>query len=255
MRPMRLPGRLMRRHVYGRRSLAPVFELLRARALAGLYHGGDTFAETGELGVLDGLAAAVAGRHALVVDAGASTGAYAAEVLRRLPDVDLHCFEPSAAARALFAGRIDDGRVELHPYALGSAAKQAVLYAEAPASPLASLARRDASAAEEPVEVVRLDDFCDRRGVGRIDFLKVDAEGHDLDVIAGAGRMLDRIELIQFEFGEANLDSRTFLRDFFALLAPRFDLSRVCRDGVVPLGAYEPRYEVFVGANYLARRR
>jgi hypothetical protein len=126
-------------------------------------------------------------------------------------------------------------------------------------SGLASLHARDltehhlAMTATEDVPVTTVDDYCAEHDIGRIDFLKVDAEGHDLAVLKGARGAIDegRVRLIQFEFGGANIDSRTYLRDFVRLLTPRYKLHRLMVDGVEPVD-YTEAEEVFVTANYLA---
>jgi hypothetical protein len=108
------------------------------------------------------------------------------------------------------------------------------------------------------VELRTLDDFCAERGIGRIDLLKIDVEGHELRVLEGARGLLeaDAIGFIQFEFNATNIDSRSFFRDFYELLSPRYRLSRIVRDGLYPIGAYSPRHELFVGpVNYLAEHR
>lgn len=236
----------MRRHVYGRRSLVPVFEYLRSRAIAGLYPGGDTYEATGELFVLDLVARRCDGR-AVVLDVGANRGDYASLVLDRIPAVELHSFEPSEAAREAYRARVGD-RARLHAFALGEIPGAAELHSAAPGDPTASL---HGSGTGTPVEVRRLDDL----GFDHVDLLKVDVEGHELAVLKGAEQTLDRTKAVQFEFGVANVESRTFFRDFFDLLSPAFDLHRLVRDGLVPLPRYEARYEVFTGANYLALRR
>jgi hypothetical protein len=104
------------------------------------------------------------------------------------------------------------------------------------------------------VELRRLDAVASELGLDKVDFLKIDAEGHDFAVLTGAGTLLDQISAVQFEFSDANIAARTFLHDFYGLLHD-FDLFRVARDGLVPLGPYRPTLEVFVGSNYLALRR
>jgi hypothetical protein len=106
------------------------------------------------------------------------------------------------------------------------------------------------------VNVRRLDLFCVEQDIPRIDFLKLDVEGLELDVLRGAGHMLgSAIDSIQFEFGGTDIDSRVFLRDFFYLLAPAYDIFRIVHNGVVALPRYKEQFEIFMYANYLAVRR
>jgi hypothetical protein len=87
--------------------------------------------------------------------------------------------------------------------------------------------------------------------------LKIDVEGHELNVLKGAAELLSsrRINFIQFEFGEADIDSRTYLRDFFDLLSDNYDFFRIVPHGLRPIGAYSSAHEVFATINYLAALR
>ena len=50
-----------------------------------------------------------------------------------------------------------------------------------------------------------------------IDLLKLDVEGHELEVLRGGVRMFAqrRVKMVSFEFGGCNIDSRTYFRDFY----------------------------------------
>jgi hypothetical protein len=82
-------------------------------------------------------------------------------------------------------------------------------------------------------------------------------EGHELAVLKGAHRMIDRnaIEIIQFEFGGTSLDSRSYFKDFFQLLSPKYRIYRILPRGLRELKAYSEKLEIFQSANYLAIRR
>lgn len=69
----------------------------------------------------------------------------------------------------------------------------------------------------EQVQIETLDSYCETRRVSRIDLLKLDAEGHELEILQGASSLLEQraIRLVSFEFGGCNIDSRTFVQDFF----------------------------------------
>jgi hypothetical protein len=80
-------------------------------------------------------------------------------------------------------------------------------------------------AEQQRAEVVRLDTldaYCQRVGVQVIDLMKVDVEGHELEVFKGAAGMLaqGKIKRIQFEYGGCNIDSRVLLKDLFDFFAP-----------------------------------
>ena len=62
-----------------------------------------------------------------------------------------------------------------------------------------------------------------------------------------------RIKAIQFEFGGANINSRSFMRDFFDLLTPQYTVHRVLQHGLYPILRYGETLEIFKRAtNYLA---
>ena len=57
---------------------------------------------------------------------------------------------------------------------------------------------------EELVNTITIDDYCIRNGIERIDYLKVDVEGAEINVMQGCTDLLDRksIRYIQFEVSE-----------------------------------------------------
>jgi FkbM family methyltransferase len=59
----------------------------------------------------------------------------------------------------------------------------------------------DHLAQTETVRLETLDDYCDRSKITHINLLKIDTEGHDLDVLAGSDALLSRhaIDLIRVE--------------------------------------------------------
>jgi len=108
------------------------------------------------------------------------------------------------------------------------------------------------------VELTTVDAYCAAEGITRIDFLKVDVEGHDLFVLKGAQHMLGeaRIQALQFEFCELNITSRATFFDFWNLLKDRYDLYRMCVDGEYRIERYDPLlHEIYYPVNFLARRK
>jgi hypothetical protein len=106
-------------------------------------------------------------------------------------------------------------------------------------------------------DVIVGDSFCEEHGIERIDFLKIDTEGLDLRVLRGFDRMLGSgaVEVVQFEYGLANIVSRALLVDFHAFLGGHgFAVGKIWPTDV-EFRAYDPRSdEDFRGPNYLAVR-
>jgi hypothetical protein len=62
----------------------------------------------------------------------------------------------------------------------------------------------------------------------------------------------EAIDYIRFEFGPPQINARSFFRDLFKLLAPRY---RILRVGLTPIDTYHEIREVFRTTNYLAVAR
>ncbi len=67
-----------------------------------------------------------------------------------------------------------------------------------------------------------LDWYCEDKGITKIDFLKIDAEGYDYKILLGAKKILKNTEFLQVEWGEAarlvNLLEKDF--DLFLMMEP-----------------------------------
>jgi FkbM family methyltransferase len=202
----------------------------------------------------------------VLFDVGGHIGDYTDAFLQAHPGGRAYVFEPSASHFDILQNRMT-GRtdVTLNKCALGRARAELPLYKDSDVSGLASLTQRRldhigiAMAKVEQVQVKTLDDVCDELGVTHIDLLKIDVEGHEMDVLRGSVRMFaaNRIDCVQFEFGGCNLDTKTSLQDFFYFFEPfGFNISIVQPSGhIQPLGRYDEFFEHYRTTNYLARRQ
>src|SRR5208283_2752517 len=82
--------------------------------------------------------------------------------------------------------------------------------------------------ATERVEVMRLDHFCERNMIREIDFLKIDTEGHDLEVLRGAEGLLSskRVAAVFVETAFSAGNNQVRLAHFASFLEP-LDFSSV----------------------------
>lgn len=204
---------------------------------------------------------------AVIFDVGANDGRWSVALQRVLRNSGnrYFLFEP---AEYCFAG-LEKSKAALPEATIINAAISdrngiAVLHLPKEPSGLASLHQRtDVSVVQHEyrqveVPAITLDTVADSLGIEVIDLLKMDIEGHELAALRGAEKLLGRgaIKALVFEFGSANVNSRTFFRDFWDLLTERnYRLFRVVPGGgTTPIHKYTEDLEYFRGAtNYVAR--
>lgn len=247
---------------YGKRRFQRVYRRLHQVALTGLNYGYPDAALNGEYAFIDRMVQQWGGRPVVALDVCAASGAWTRAVLERAPSATVHAFEPVERSFAQLAANLD-GLAKVHRCALGAAVGTAEMFAPTTAEGFvgehASLYQREISGSSLSVDPIgsvpvrTLDEFCGEMDIAHIDLLKLDTEGHELAVIAGAERMLagQAIAAIQLEFGGANIDAGVFLRDIIAALRPGYRVFRLLKDGSEPVTGDE-REEIFTYANYIA---
>ena len=100
---------------------------------------------------------------------------------------------------------------------------------------------------------VTLDDFCVENDIQSIDFVKIDTEGNEVNVMRGARRLIDKqcIGMIQFEYGGTYVDAKTTLKDVFPLLKRNYIICHLLPQGLLPL-EYSEGLETFRYSNWVA---
>lgn len=206
-------------------------------------------------------------REPVCLDVGANRGLYSAMILEIAPDARLHCFEPHPLNFDELKRRIGDaGNATLTNSGCGDAPGTLTLfdYADADGSSHASMHREvierlhGARAVEHRVPVVALDDYVKAHGIGSIDLLKIDTEGHEFAVLRGATETLQAgiVDCVHIEFNEMNAVSGVFFKQFFDLLSPHYALYRLLPNSMLEIKRYTPLYhEVFAFQNIVAFMR
>lgn len=119
-----------------------------------------------------------------MLDVGAAHGATLLPLARR--GWTVHAFEPDSSNRARLQTRIEGlNTVTVNPVAVTEIDDQSLAFYSSPVSfGVSSLSPFTSEHVEsETVRTIRLDTYLDRSGIKNVDYLKVDAEGHDLFVL------------------------------------------------------------------------
>lgn len=132
----------------------------------------------------------------VTLDIGANLGLVTLRLARQVgPAGRVYAFEPNPVLQRYLdatKARNPDLPVTVHPVALGKEPATLLLAVpsdNAGAASLVDLGGRK-EAYEVPVPVQRLDDFVEQEGIERIDFMKIDVEGYETQVLQGATRVL-----------------------------------------------------------------
>jgi FkbM family methyltransferase len=131
-----------------------------------------------------------------VIDIGANIGIYALPWAAVNADVTVHCFEPNAAVRGRLARNVAlnrlTARIRMHAEALSDHAGTATLYGSDDMSSLnRGVYTGTGQAAPTEVPLARLDDILGVEGPP-ISLMKVDVQGHELEVLQGAEAVISR---------------------------------------------------------------
>lgn len=132
-----------------------------------------------------------------VIDCGACEGFFTLKALESGAK-KVYCIEPGESiVRCLnktFEDEIQKGKVEVWPYLLGKENKVVRFY-ENPHDPTVCQIyekyydEKDVSPSEghlKDIEMLTIDEFCKRHSVERVDFIKADVEGSEVDLVSGA---------------------------------------------------------------------
>ncbi|HEX5790622.1 MAG TPA: FkbM family methyltransferase [Luteolibacter sp.] len=160
---------------------------------------------------------------AIVVDVGANTGTFARSVRSLWPEAEVHALEADPSTFQQLRKAVgQDPRIHAHEVAVHS--HTARLEFRSHPNPLLSslLDLEPAEAGIRPIllQALTLDDWCASAGIAGISMLKVDTEGNDLNVLAGAARALAHgtLRWAIVEFGIDPADRRHVpLNDFVTL--------------------------------------
>jgi FkbM family methyltransferase len=158
-----------------------------------LPHGVDCFFDIGRRVGRDGIKT--------VFDVGANVGQSALRYLREFQQAEIYSFEPvSATYRELVAATGKFPRIHTYKVGMGRKSGEAVINVN-PVSVASSIKLKRPEDQSETITVETIAGFVETHQIENIDFLKVDTEGYDIEVLSGAAPLLrnQRVHFIMCE--------------------------------------------------------
>jgi len=144
-----------------------------------------------------------------VLDVGANTGQFSRWCARCFPEAAIHAFEPLPACQEeLKKTAAKFPKIKLQPCALGPQSGQVEMFENdyKPSSSLLPMKDRHrelwpktANAKKVSVRVEKLDDIAKRESFAKDTFLKLDVQGYELHVLAGAQEVLKQTAVVMTE--------------------------------------------------------
>jgi len=136
----------------------------------------------------------------IAIDVGAYSGEWTVSLLHLFPQAQVLMVEPQAAKQNHLEKltRLHAG-VELAPVLLGPTAARGVAFYQAETGSSVLRDRGNCAALPAPMEMTTLDAVTGGSDFARADFLKLDVQGYELEVLKGAERVLGRVEVVMME--------------------------------------------------------
>lgn len=225
------------------------------------------FYETGENFVLHLLKEYFKNKRPVIMDIGSNVGDYSLLMLGCIPDSKIICFEPNPKTFDTLDRRIQRKNIIKENIGL-SDRKGTMKFFDKIAKPnsdgtqLASVYKdvieknHKSKSFEMTINVDTLDNYVKSRNIPKVDFIKIDVEGHEYCVIKGGLESIKKTDFIQFEFNEMNVYSRVFFKDFWDVLNKDFKIYRMLPDGLMEIKKYIPvNCEIFAFQNYFCIKK
>jgi FkbM family methyltransferase len=211
--------------------------------------------KNGEYALLRRLADCPDLKFQTVFDVGANRGEWAMKVRALFAQAHIHCFEIAEPTYDKLVQSLGQGYVT-NMFGLGATEKTVTLKYAKDADVLTSTVKilQNFPCSEISGKIVAGDDYIRDNNIPYVDFLKIDVEGMEGEVLSGFRKAFaeHKIRIIQFEYGPLNIYSHFLLRDFYDFLEPYgFVVGRIYPD-YVDFFEFDNSKENFAGSNFIA---
>lgn len=190
-------------------------------------------------------------------DVGANQGGWSLAANRLFPEAAIHAFEIAQPTAKRLAQNIRNiSNIVVNDFGLGAAAADTkIRYYENADYLTTTVDYQNVHDSQFlPAALQQGDHYAKTNNIEHIDFLKIDVEGMERQVLQGFAEMLSKraIDVIQFEYGTMSIISRFLLRDYYLFFDKYgYNVGKIYPTFVL-FKEYDLLDENFLGPNYLA---
>ncbi len=220
--------------------------------------------ENGEYEFIEHIAKLYRSLELIFFDVGAHHGTYTELLLKHVDSYKGHLFEPTPTTFSKLNERYNtDINLLLNKLALSNfnGENELIIYPDDPTRNGLTGVGKEVNFTSKiaKCDVCKGDDYSKKKNISRINLLKIDAEGHDFNVLQGFSEYISkgRVDVIQFEYTFKHADMRITLRDYYEFFMDNsYRIGPLRRDGVDFYNNFDPRYNEYqFGPNYIATRK
>jgi len=204
-------------------------------------------------------------KRILNFDIGANIGGYCQLLNESFPESEIYAFEPNPYTFEILKKNTQSSNIKIFNIGFGDKNKKSKIYTykddlisghASVYEKFKDVISKDTAIKEVvalDINIKTIDSFCLEHGLNYLDFVKIDAEGSEYNIIKGAKNLIERnrIGVIQFEFNVTNILSRTFLKDFYDILSSKYNFYRIDTCRLIALGRYNSDNEIFKYQNII----
>lgn len=197
-------------------------------------------------------------RARLALDIGANKGEWTKLSLGINPDIVIHCFEPDLSEFNYLMANKFPSNIICNNLGCGAKEEEVDFYKADKNGALNSIYKRSGldylglSDWKESgrIKIINIDCYCIKHNISFIDFIKIDVEGHELEVIRGMEDLIrhKQIRVIQFEYGGAYIDARVLLKDIWQTVlkfSSDYKFFKVIKNNLIEVPCYSQIHENF----------
>ncbi len=196
----------------------------------------------------------------VIFDVGSNKGDYSKLIKNKFSKAELHCFEPDPSVFSLLKKNLNlYNNIHFNNIGISDKKERSLFFINKDNPELNSMYDMNTVGYDYKYHKIyintdTLDNYCQKNNISNIDLLKIDVEGNEIPVLKGSSGLLknNNIKVIQFEYGNASIASKVFIKDFIDIFSKyHYSVHKIMHNKLLKIN-YSPFMEGVSYANFVA---